>query len=122
MSDTPQRIAHSRKLLPPPRNKIATDAKLSVGANLGNTWKNRLAWPLPEKFSSPEILAYLWSGHGSKKSCVGDYQRAFKKLYELAAVKNGHMHGWRDSFAVELPLAGVQLEQVSVLLGHQSIK
>jgi integrase len=30
---------------------------------------------------------YFWSGHGTKKSCVGDYQRAFKKLYELAGVK-----------------------------------
>jgi integrase/recombinase XerD len=65
---------------------------------------------------------YFWSGHGTKKSCVGDYQRAFKKLYELAKVENGHMHRWRDTFAVELLLAGVPLEQVSVLLGHQSIK
>ena len=60
---------------------------------------------------------YFWSGHGTKKSCVGDYQRAFKKLYEIAGVENGHMHRWRDTFAVELLLAGVPLEQVSVLLG-----
>jgi integrase/recombinase XerD len=65
---------------------------------------------------------YFWSGEGAKKSCVGDYQRAFKKLYELAVVKDGHAHRWRDTFAVELLLAGVPLEQVSVLLGHQSIK
>lgn len=65
---------------------------------------------------------FFWSGQGTKKSCVGDYQRAFKKLYELAKVENGHMHRWRDTFAVELLLAGVPLEQVSVLLGHQSIK
>ena len=65
---------------------------------------------------------YFWSGHGTKKSCVGDYQRAFKRLYEIAKVENGHMHRWRDTFAVELLLAGVPLEQVSVLLGHQSIK
>ncbi len=32
------------------------------------------------------------------------------------------MHRWRDTFAVELLLAGVPIEQVSVLLGHQSIK
>jgi integrase/recombinase XerD len=65
---------------------------------------------------------YFWSGHGTKKSCVGDYQRAFKRLYEIAKVENGHMHRWRDTFAVELLLAGIPLEQVSVLLGHQSIK
>jgi integrase len=65
---------------------------------------------------------YFWSGRGTKKSALGDYQRAFKKLYELAKVENGHMHRWRDTFAVELLLAGVPLEQVSVLLGHQSTK
>jgi integrase/recombinase XerD len=65
---------------------------------------------------------YFWSGHSTKKSCVGDYQRAFKRLYEIAKVENGHMHRWRDTFAVELLLARVSLEQVSILLGHQSIK
>jgi integrase/recombinase XerD len=65
---------------------------------------------------------YFWSGLSTKKSCVGDYQRAFKKLYKLAKVENGHAHRWRDTFAVELLLAGVSLSDVSILLGHQSIK
>ena len=65
---------------------------------------------------------YFWSGTSTKKSCVGDYQRAFKKLYELAEVENGHAHRWRDTFAVELLLAGTALEDVSALLGHQSIR
>jgi integrase len=64
---------------------------------------------------------YFWSGRGTKKSCVGDYQRAFKRLYEIAEVENGHAHRWRDTFAVELLLSGMPLEQVSALLGHQSI-
>jgi integrase len=65
---------------------------------------------------------YFWSGLSTKKSCVGDYQRAFKRLYEIAEVKGGHAHRWRDTFAVELLLAGVSLADVSILLGHQSIK
>jgi integrase/recombinase XerD len=65
---------------------------------------------------------YFWSGLGSKKACVGDYQRAFKKLYEIAEVENGHAHRWRDTFATELLLTGATLEQVAALLGHQSIK
>jgi len=65
---------------------------------------------------------YFWSGQGNIKSCVGDYQRAFKKLYTLAEVENGHAHRWRDTFAVELLLADVPLEQVSILLGHQSVR
>lgn len=65
---------------------------------------------------------YFWSGRGTRKSCVGDYQRAFKKLYKLAGVGNGHAHRWRDTFAVELLLARVPIADVSVLLGHQSVK
>jgi site-specific recombinase XerD len=65
---------------------------------------------------------YFWTGLSTTKSCVRDYQRAFKTLYELAKVENGHAHRWRDTFAVELLLAGVSLSDVSVLLGHQSIK
>jgi len=65
---------------------------------------------------------YFWSGASTKKSCVGDYQRAFKRLYKIAEVENGHAHRWRDTFAVELLLARVPIADVSVLLGHQSIK
>jgi integrase/recombinase XerD len=65
---------------------------------------------------------YFWSGRGTKKSCLGDYQRAFKHLYKIAQVENGHAHRWRDTFAVELLLSGMPLEQVGALLGHQSIK
>ena len=36
--------------------------------------------------------------------------------------KRCHPHMLRDTFAVELLLAGVPLERVSVLLGHQSVK
>jgi len=40
----------------------------------------------------PAGAYYFWSGRGKKKSCVGNYQRALKKLYELAGVENGHAH------------------------------
>jgi integrase/recombinase XerD len=65
---------------------------------------------------------YFWSGRGTKKSCVGDYQRAYKKLYELAEVDGGHAHRWRDTFAVELLLARVPIADVATLLGHSSTK
>jgi len=65
---------------------------------------------------------YFWSGLSTKKSCVGDYQQAFKKLYKLAEVKNGHAHRWRDTFAVELLLKRVPVSDVAILLGHQSVK
>jgi integrase len=70
----------------------------------------------------PTTDYYFWSGTSTPKSCIGDYQRAFKKLYTLAKVAKGHAHRWRDTFAVELLLKKVPLEQVAVLLGHQSTK
>jgi integrase len=56
------------------------------------------------------------------ESAVGDWQRSLVKLFRPAGVKNGHAHRFRDTFAVELLLAGVPLERVSMLLGHQSVK
>ena len=38
------------------------------------------------------------------------------------APKRCHPHMLRDTFAVEMLLAGVPLEQVSILLGHKSVK
>lgn len=36
--------------------------------------------------------------------------------------KRCHPHVFRDTFAVEMLLAGVPLEQISILLGHKSVK
>ena len=43
-------------------------------------------------------------------------------MFKLATVPDGHANRFRDTLAVELLLAGVPLERVSVLLGHQSVK
>ena len=40
----------------------------------------------------------------------------------MAEVSNGHAHRFRDTFATELLLAGVPIERVAILLGHQSVK
>jgi integrase/recombinase XerD len=37
-------------------------------------------------------------------------------------IENGHPHRFRDTFAVALLNAGATLEQVSMLLGHTSIR
>lgn len=84
--------------------------------------------PLPqfvvdELHSLPRVGAeyFFWSGNGKPKSVVSDWQRSFRKLFRIAQIA-GHPHRFRDTFAVELLLAGVPLDQVSVLLGHSSIK
>jgi site-specific recombinase XerD len=65
---------------------------------------------------------YFWSGESKPKSAVGDWQRTLRNLFKVAGVKNGHAHRFRDTFAVELLLAGVPMEDVSILLGHKSIR
>jgi len=77
----------------------------------------------------PNPRYFFWSGNGHPKSAVADWQRAFRRLFEVAALqkpdgspKRSHPHMFRDTFAVELLLAGVPIDQVSVLLGHKSVK
>ena len=45
-----------------------------------------------------------------------------KRLFILAGVPDGHAHRFRDTFSVRLLLAGVPIEHVSILLGHQSVR
>lgn len=78
---------------------------------------------------SPNPRYFFWSGNGSPKSVVGNWQRSFRRLFKIASIrrddgapKRCHPHMLRDTFAVEMLLAGVPLEQVSNLLGHKSVK
>jgi len=65
---------------------------------------------------------FFWSGVGNLDSAVRSWQTRLRRLFELARVQKGHAHRFRDTFAVELLQAGVPIERVSVLLGHQSIR
>jgi integrase len=77
----------------------------------------------------PNPRYFFWTGNGEPKSAVADWQRSYRRLFELANLKNADgtrkrcfPHMFRDTFAVEMLLAGVPLEQVSMLLGHKSVK
>jgi integrase/recombinase XerD len=77
----------------------------------------------------PNPRYFFWTGNGLLKSAVSDWQRSLRRVFKLANIryadgtaKRCHPHMFRDTFAVESLLAGVPLEQVSILLGHQSIK
>jgi integrase len=72
---------------------------------------------------------FFWSGNGDARSAAKAFQRSYWKLFNLANIqkpdgtpKRCHPHMFRDTFAVELLLAGVPLDQVSLLLGHSSVK
>jgi len=77
--------------------------------------------------SSPRY--FFWSGNGDPRSAAKAFQRSYWKLFALANIqlpdgtlKRCHPHMFRDTFAVELLLAGVPMDQVSLLLGHSSVK
>jgi site-specific recombinase XerD len=72
---------------------------------------------------------FFWSGNGDPHTAKKGWQRSLRRLFKTVNLKTEddqpkrcHPHMFRDTFAVELLLAGVPLDQVSLLLGHGSIK
>jgi integrase len=66
---------------------------------------------------------FFWTGNGLLKTAAADWQRTLRRLFKFADLdKRCHPHMFRDTFAVELLLAGVPIDQVSMLLGHSSVK
>jgi hypothetical protein len=60
---------------------------------------------------------------------LSDWQRSYRHLYKSADIRTAdgerkrcHPHMFRDTFAVEMLLVGVPIDQVSLLFGHASVK
>lgn len=86
--------------------------------------------PIPSGVAK-ELLAVLnghpeyffWStGNGKEQSAVTNWQHELRTLFRAAGFAEGHPHQLRDTAAVEWLKAGIPLEEVSKLLGHESIK
>lgn len=65
---------------------------------------------------------YFSTGAAKPQTARANWSRYLDTLFELADVRHGHSHRFRDTFAVSLLLNGVSLENVSRLLGHSSIR
>src|SRR5882762_9987953 len=105
------------------RNRIQDDKLFLYTAKTGTA----VYCPLPPFVvkaldAIPASTYFFWTGLSKPKSAVGDWQRSLKRLLILAGVPDGHAHRFRDTFSVELLLAGVPIERVSILLGHQSVR
>ena len=104
-------------------------AHLKSGKLFLNTQKSgtKIFVPLPKK--AVEALEkitngnpyFFWTGNGLRKSAVADWQRALRRLFKLAKV-NGNPHMFRHTFATDLLSKGIPIEDVSVLLGHRSVR
>jgi integrase/recombinase XerD len=65
---------------------------------------------------------FFWDGTSKLETIVGSWRKRLVRLFELAAIQDGHPHRFRNTFAVELLLAGMPIDRVSILLGHSSVR
>ncbi len=64
---------------------------------------------------------FFWTGKNIR-SAVANWSRYLASVFDLAKVKHAHSHRFRDTFATGLLLAGVPIEDVSILLGHSNTR
>jgi integrase/recombinase XerD len=99
------------------RQKTGTHVSVPIPSDVA---KELLAVP-----NSDERYVF-WTGRGSGETIAKTWaNRYVRPVFEAAGVPcDGHMlsHRLRDTFAVDLLEKGVPLEEVSKLLGHESIK
>jgi integrase/recombinase XerD len=65
---------------------------------------------------------FFWNGTSAVESPGKRWWSTLKGIFISAGLPAAHPHMLRDTFAVEMLLAGVPLDQVSILLGHRSVK
>jgi integrase/recombinase XerD len=116
------------------RREIIYDAKLKLHRVVTARQKTgtHVSVPLPPAVAQ-EVLAVLnghpkyvfWTGNGLETSAVTNWQHDLRTLFKDAGINSaGNMlsHRLRDTFACDLLSKGVPMEEVSRLLGHESIK
>jgi integrase/recombinase XerD len=116
------------------RDEITHDKRAGLYSIVTSRQKTgtHVSVPIPADVAQ-EILTVLngnpvyvfWTGNGKETSAVTNWQHDMRALFKDAGIKAaGNMlsHRLRDTFAVDLLSKGVPLEEVSKLLGHESIK
>lgn len=59
---------------------------------------------------------FFSTGDAKPETARANWSRYLDALFRLAGIEGGHSHRFRDTFAVELLLAGASIETVSMLL------
>jgi len=74
------------------------------------------------KLESNNPQYFFWSGKSKSEAAVSLWRKRLAKVFEDSKIEDGHSHRFRDTFAVALLEAGVPIDTVSTLLGHQNIR
>ena len=72
--------------------------------------------------ADPKREHFFWSGASQPETVARYWRSRLQRIAQLAGVEDFRTHRLRDTFAVELLLAGVSIEDVSTLLGHRSVR
>lgn len=75
-----------------------------------------------EKITPNEAGYYFWSGDSAITTATDNWRVRLTKIFKAAGITGGHPHRFRHTFAVDLLLRGVAIDQVKDLLGHHSVK
>lgn len=72
--------------------------------------------------AQPDRDHWFWTGRSQPVTCAKYWRERLKRVAAAAGVKGFHPHRLRDTFAVELMLTGVDLEDIKTLLGHRRLE
>jgi len=64
---------------------------------------------------------FFWSGKGNENSIAGKFTNGLQAVFIKARIQDGRPHRFRDTAAVELLKAGVDIRDVQKFLGHKSL-
>ena len=75
-----------------------------------------------ERIARPERAHFFWTGTPRPQTGTKCWRACLKEIAGKALVPGIKPHRLRDTFAVELLLRGVAMQDVSTLLGHSGIR
>jgi integrase/recombinase XerD len=107
------------------RNRLMADGSIFLYMSKTN---EPVSVPVhPELRAALEVIQpnaagyYFWSGASEIATAADNWRVRFAQIFKRAGIQGGHPHRFRDTFAVDLLLRGVPIDQVSLLLGHSSV-
>ncbi len=75
-----------------------------------------------DAIAQPERAHYFWTGKSDPATVASYWRKRLHAVAVKAGVEGFHPHRLRDTFAVELLLSGLAMQDVSTLLGHSSVR